>query len=202
MTMYATDVDLDGKDELVFRQGSLIWILKWNAVDNKWDMFFFLDTNREYDDNMWGNGHDRSFPGHVVNVEFYDIDNDGDNDMFVSTDQDVTLFFESNLSILGVGDPFPNMLPEIFSLSQNYPNPFNPVTTIKYQIPKVSFVTLKVYDVLGNEIATLVNEEKTAGSYKVEFSATGVAIGLPSGVYFYVMQADNFIDTKKLVLIK
>ena len=88
--------------------------------------------------------------------------------------------------------------PSEFSLSQNFPNPFNPATTINYQIPELSFVTLKVYDVLGNEIITLVNEEKTAGSYDLEFNAAS----LSSGVYFYRLQAGSFVETKKMVLMK
>jgi hypothetical protein len=88
--------------------------------------------------------------------------------------------------------------PTHFSLMQNYPNPFNPKTKINYQIPKISFVTIKIYDVLGNEIATLVNEENSGGSYYVEFDATA----LPSGVYFYQLKAGNFIETKKMVLLK
>ena len=74
--------------------------------------------------------------------------------------------------------------PKEFSLNQNYPNPFNRTTTIVYSIPKLSFVTLKVYDVLGNEIATLVNDEKPVGSYQVSFDASD----LSSGVYFYTLK--------------
>jgi hypothetical protein len=85
-----------------------------------------------------------------------------------------------------------------YNLEQNYPNPFNPNTTINYQIPELSFVTLKVYDVLGSEITTLVNEEKPVGSYEVEFDATI----LSSGVYFYRLQAGSFVETKKMVLMK
>ena len=88
--------------------------------------------------------------------------------------------------------------PTEFSLGQNYPNPFNPSTTINYSIPEFSFVTLKVYDVLGSEVATLVNEDKSVGSYEVEFDATG----LPSGIYFYKLQAGSFVETKKMVLMK
>jgi hypothetical protein len=88
--------------------------------------------------------------------------------------------------------------PLTFALGQNYPNPFNPNTLIKYQIPELSFVTVNIYDVLGKEIANLVNNEKPAGSYEVEFSATG----LPSGIYFYKLQAGNFVETKKMVLMK
>ena len=85
-----------------------------------------------------------------------------------------------------------------FSLSNNYPNPFNPTTTINYQIPELSFVTLKVFDVLGSEIATLVNEENPSGRYKAEFDATD----LPSGIYFYRLQAGSFVETKKMMLLK
>ncbi|MHA2101430.1 MAG: T9SS type A sorting domain-containing protein, partial [Candidatus Kariarchaeaceae archaeon] len=90
------------------------------------------------------------------------------------------------------------VIPKLYSLSQNYPNPFNPSTIIKYQIPQLSFVTIKVYDVLGSEIITLVNEEKPLGSYEVEFNAAN----LPSGIYFYRLQAGNFVETKKMVLMK
>ena len=90
-----------------------------------------------------------------------------------------------------------------FLLSQNYPNPFNPITKIKYEIPGQArndnaLVTLKVYDILGREIVTLVNEEKPAGEYEVEFDATN----LPSGVYLYRLTAGNFSETKKLVFLK
>jgi len=90
------------------------------------------------------------------------------------------------------------IIPAKFYLSQNYPNPFNPSTTINYSITKPGFVTLKVYDILGNKVATLVNEEKTAGIFEVEFTAKD----LSSGVYFYRLRAGNFVKTKKIVLIK
>jgi len=85
-----------------------------------------------------------------------------------------------------------------YSLKQNYPNPFNPNTKIKYSVPQSSNVFIKVYDVLGSEIATLVNEEKPIGIYEVEFDATAV----PSGVYFYRLQAGSFVETKKMVLLR
>ncbi|MCW8818216.1 MAG: S41 family peptidase [Ignavibacteriaceae bacterium] len=85
-----------------------------------------------------------------------------------------------------------------YFLDQNFPNPFNPATTIKYQIPELSFVALKVFDVLGNEIATLVNEEKPTGTYKIIWNAEN----LPSGVYFYQLKAGSYIDTKKVVLLR
>ena len=84
------------------------------------------------------------------------------------------------------------------SLSQNYPNPFNPTTLISYQLPVSGQVTLKVYDMLGREIATLVSERENAGSYSVKFDGSR----LSSGVYFYRLQAGSFSQTKKLMLVK
>jgi len=88
--------------------------------------------------------------------------------------------------------------PVDYYLSQNYPNPFNPTTKITYGVPQSSFIELKVYDSIGNEIVTLVNEQKSAGAYEVEFDAGN----LTSGVYLYRMQAGNFNDTKKFLLLK
>jgi len=89
-------------------------------------------------------------------------------------------------------------LPTQYRLFNNYPNPFNPSTTIIYQIPKQSIVILKIYDVLGREIAVLVNEEKPIGNYKIIFNANG----LSSGIYFYRLVAGSFIETKRMVLLK
>ena len=101
------------------------------------------------------------------------------------------------------------IFPQKYYLHQNYPNPFNPITKIKYEIPLSppllkgeseagGFVNLKVYDVLGNEITTLVNEEKPAGIYEVEFDG----VNLSNGVYFYQLTAGSFVETKKMVLLK
>ncbi|GBD86792.1 hypothetical protein BMS3Abin03_00716 [bacterium BMS3Abin03] len=92
----------------------------------------------------------------------------------------------------------PNNKPEQFYLEQNYPNPFNPTTSIQYAVSSRQFVSLKVYDVLGNEVATLVNEEKPAGTYEVNFDAGN----LSSGVYLYQLRAGNFIQTMKMLLLK
>ncbi len=91
-----------------------------------------------------------------------------------------------------------NILPSKFELSQNYPNPFNPTTTIAYQLPFDSKVELKVYDLLGNLVATVVNEKQSAGSHKVKFSSSK----LTSGVYFYRMTAGGFTKTKKMTVLK
>jgi hypothetical protein len=91
-----------------------------------------------------------------------------------------------------------NEIPDKYFLGQNYPNPFNPSTTILYRVPKSSFVTLKIYDLLGKEVITLVNENKGRGSYAAEFDASA----LSSGIYFYKMETDGFVDIKKLCLMK
>ncbi|RPI73994.1 MAG: T9SS C-terminal target domain-containing protein [Ignavibacteriales bacterium] len=89
-----------------------------------------------------------------------------------------------------------------YKLHQNYPNPFNPSTKINFIIPTSVFVSLKVYDAIGNEVATLINSEKPAGSYEIIFDASSVTGGLSSGVYFYRITAGKFIETKKLLLMK
>ena len=89
-------------------------------------------------------------------------------------------------------------LPQDFSLSQNYPNPFNPTTNIEYTIPEAMFVQLKVYDILGNEVAELVNEEQSAGTYRADFTANNLA----SGFYVAQLRAGNFIKTIKMTLMK
>ncbi|NNG27665.1 MAG: T9SS type A sorting domain-containing protein, partial [Ignavibacteriaceae bacterium] len=107
------------------------------------------------------------------------------------------LAFEET-GVTSVEDDENGTIPTDFSLKQNYPNPFNPTTIISFSIPQSSNVIIKVFDLLGNEIAKLVNEEKLAGSYEVEFNVSG----LPSGVYFYQLEAGSFIETKKMILLK
>ncbi|NNL21183.1 MAG: T9SS type A sorting domain-containing protein [Ignavibacteriaceae bacterium] len=101
-------------------------------------------------------------------------------------------------AIAGIELDYNNIQLKKFTLSRNYPNPFNPTTKIKYSVPQSSNVAIKVYDVLGNEVATLVNEEKPAGRYEVEFSGAE----LTSGIYFYQIKAGSFVDTKKMILMK
>lgn len=102
--------------------------------------------------------------------------------------------------LVGISTPIETEIPDKFSLSQNYPNPFNPTTQINYNLPVSDFLTLKIYDVIGNEVATLVNENKIAGSYNITFDAG--KYNLSSGVYFYKLQAGEFSETKRMVLVK
>ncbi|HSR17451.1 MAG TPA: YCF48-related protein, partial [Ignavibacteriaceae bacterium] len=109
---------------------------------------------------------------------------------------DYGTILKSSFGEVGVRDK--NEIPAVFSMQQNYPNPFNPGTKIIYSIPQASFVTLKIYDILGNEVATLVNEEKSLGNYEADFNAANFS----AGVYFYKLQAGNFVQTKKMILLK
>ncbi len=97
-----------------------------------------------------------------------------------------------------VGIENQHTIAEKFTLSQNYPNPFNPVTTINYSLPKISRVSLKIFDISGRLVRTLIDSKQGRGSYKVEFDG----INLASGVYFYKIETEGFIDTKKMILVK
>jgi enterochelin esterase family protein len=112
-----------------------------------------------------------------------------------SLDRMLEYFFPANPSGLL---PDNNMIISEFNLFQNYPNPFNPSTTISWYLPKSDLVTLKIYDVLGNEITTLLNEQQEAGLHKINFNASR----LSSGMYFYFLQSGNQIFTNKMILIK
>ena len=130
-------------------------------------------------------------------VQILDLDGDGALDI-VSVASSGKLVWWQNETPVRIFNGPNNHTPQKFGLEQNYPNPFNPTTTIRYRLSKTSFVTLKVYHVLGNEIATLVNEEKPAGNYEFNFDGTQ----LTSGVYLYQLKVGNFTNTKKMVLIK
>src|SRR5205085_9879602 len=104
-------------------------------------------------------------------------------------------FININVGFVGIVN---NSIPEFFNLYQNYPNPFNPVTRIQYAVPKEGNVKLIVYDMLGKEISTLVNQRSQPGRYEVEFDASNLA----SGVYFYKIEAEAFTDIKKMILLK
>jgi hypothetical protein len=100
-------------------------------------------------------------------------------------------------ALMSVDDTKP--MPSGFNLYQNYPNPFNPETIIAYQIPEFCYVEIKVYDILGREVATLVNKEQNAGTYETRFS---MANGLSSGIYLYRIKAGDFFQTKKMTILK
>jgi hypothetical protein len=116
--------------------------------------------------------------------------------------------FDGTTDNVGAVEIFINDTPNEYSLIQNFPNPFNPSTIISFTLPERTKVVLKVYDVLGAEVAELINDIKSAGRYEVEFSVKGGsafggnAYTLPSGIYFYTLQAGKFTDSKKMVILK
>ncbi|MBE0571885.1 MAG: T9SS type A sorting domain-containing protein [Ignavibacteriaceae bacterium] len=136
-------------------------------------------------------GIDTDFDGDQRNADSTDIGADEFNGIYIPT---------------GIEDEIG--IPTEFALEQNYPNPFNPSTKIKYSVPQTSQVQIKVFDVLGKEIETLVNEEKPAGTYEIEFNTSSLSGsvsakgGYASGVYFYQLKAEEFIETKKMILLK
>ena len=134
-------------------------------------------------------------PYDIIGAVF--ADKNGNKYFALSQPRGGLAIFNEN-GITSVNSPVEQILPTSLLLYQNYPNPFNPTTTISFQLPSAGHVTLKVFDVLGREVTTLVNEQKPAGSYKVKFDA----INLSSGTYFYRLQTNDFTQTKKLILIR
>jgi hypothetical protein len=109
-----------------------------------------------------------------------------------------TSYYSINLAKKPDLQPATVQIPTEYKLFANYPNPFNPSTIIQYQLPTNGMVTVKVYDILGREVKTLVNDYKTAGNYSVNFDASRLA----SGIYFYQIRAGNFTSTKKMMYLK
>ena len=139
------------------------------------------------------NGGGHNWPGSSIDYGW-----EGNETRDINANKEIWNFFKQYDLVTEIDDSEKDGIITIFNLSQNYPNPFNPSTTIKYSIPKQSYVGLKIYDLLGEEIETLINEEKPAGNYQVEFKAAN----LPSGVYFYRIRAGSFNQVRKMLLIK
>ncbi|MHC1737513.1 MAG: choice-of-anchor D domain-containing protein [Ignavibacteriaceae bacterium] len=126
-----------------------------------------------------------------------DADKNGSFEYAIGTREGRVIVFSGGTDV-PTGAKFEDILPSDFSLEQNYPNPFNPETVIEYRLPLKSAVTLKIFDILGNEIKTLVNEEQQQGKYTIGFDASRLA----SGVYFYRLNAGDFSSSKKMLLLK
>jgi hypothetical protein len=153
-----------------------------------------------------GTGFDASFPSLADLVDtdvhiIYNCDPLAGSNLRVNHPQiQVAVMYHKFLASALVTDvkELPGQVPSAYRLTQNYPNPFNPSTTIIYSVPITSFVTLKVYDILGREVATVVNGEQSVGNYAVDFQAAN----LSSGTYFYALKAGDFADVKKMVVLK
>jgi hypothetical protein len=188
---FGLDVDKDGTDELVICIGNYVFIMQYNGSNENPEYDIYYATRDNY-------------PGSYFGVTMYDLDNSGYEELLIHrsyqrTDgkwKHTTFIYKPDF-IVPVSDENKNVISN-YSLEQNYPNPFNSHTIVSYNLPERSCISLKVFDILGNEIETLVNEEKQVGSHIIEFDGNN----LTSGIYFYKLQAGNFTSTKKLILLK
>jgi len=169
-------------------------ILNWTTSIEENNSGFYVER---YDNGMWkelgfvvGKGNS------TTNTEYTYTDRDLNTGLYGYRLRQVD--FNGNFEYMDLAGVVALGTPEKFMLSQNYPNPFNPTTTIVYGVPANGPVTLKVYDNLGREVRTLVNEPKTAGFYTLTFSAPD----LSSGVYFYKLESGNFVTVKRMILMK
>ncbi len=145
---------------------------------------------------LWGfNITDGSVVLHDSTLKYKDRPIIADHALIINTADEIVVFKSEITDVEKGSKP---SLPTLFELGNNYPNPFNPSTIISYSIPEAGFVSLKIYDLKGEEVTTLVNEEKSAGKYRLEFNAEG----LSSGTYFYKLQSGNFSQTKKMILLR
>ena len=145
-----------------------------------------------WDGSAWGNDWKYSYTYDENNNETEDLWQSWDGSAWINVYK--ILYKYGSVTKINEDLSFINS----YNLSNNYPNPFNPSTTIRYSIPKQSHITLKIYDIIGREVAILVNEEKPAGNYQIGFNAAN----LPSGVYFYQLKAGSYVETNKMVLLK
>lgn len=185
-TYMTVDLDNDNKLELVILSGADLYIFKSDA-DNSYYLWYYKKLFAK-----------RS-------IQFYDFTGDGIKDYIISynlMDNQGRLKFSADIykatGLSNVNNDLDINLPKRLKLFQNYPNPFNPTTQISYALPDAGYVTLKIYDVLGREVATLVEEFKEAGYYEVEFNGSS----LSSGVYFYKLTAGSYASVKKLLITK
>ena len=184
-------------------------------IDNLSDFVFkMINENYKYVDSVLAaDAAAKSYAGNTTSDVYYnklwELTKDFTTRLFKSASNKIacviyTEWINSGLSVSAV-EPKHKNLPTDFILNQNYPNPFNPSTKISWQSPVAGHQTLKIYNLLGNEVATFVNEYKEDGKYEVTFDASNLSAGgqgLSSGVYIYKLQAGNFVSTKKMLLLK
>jgi hypothetical protein len=185
-----------GRKSIEYSDGGFITLGEWLVLENPDTSKNYLVKISDQGDSLW------SVEWNVEGVPT-DLKETSDNGFIVLGNysrffNDDGIYLTKLTSEPNAIKNFSQNIPAEFSVMQNFPNPFNPVTTITYEIPERSIVTIKIYGVLGNEITTLVNEEKSAGRYEILFNAEN----LPSGIYFYRLQAGDYIETKKMVLMK
>ena len=180
VTWQSKSVPLESVSKIKMFSENEIWILGANGLviksQDKGDNWDYLEK--------------------VIDNTLRDIIKYSDNIYYIIGDNGTIIKYENGISFVISNNE--SKIYENFYLDQNYPNPFNPSTIITYSIPQNEFVTLKVYDILGKEISTLVNENKSAGKYSVEFKASN----LPSGTYIYKLTTGNYSVSKKMSFVK
>jgi hypothetical protein len=185
-------IGLPGWDWYSYDQG---W-LAFASVSGAKDLWATLDTT-VYRSTDWGSSWAIAFSNTNDTLLYGSFATAGDSmaGWFTTTGANIVACkgLITGVEVLATGG-----VPTEFGLSQNYPNPFNPSTTVKYELPKTSHVTLTVYDLLGRQVSVLVNERREAGVHEVRFDGSNLA----SGVYFYRLQAGNFVQTKKMLVVK
>jgi len=178
------------------------WVLIQNGLPEEWynsmdadltNVYLTVEENGVYKSSNYGDNWVPMNDGLPSGAEIAVIYR-GANYLYAGTYEHNLLRYPLNPS--GISEE--TFLVSDFNLSQNYPNPFNPSTRISFSIPTTTFTTIKIFDVLGNEVAELINEEKPAGNYEVNFNAEG----LSSEIYFYRLQAGDFSQTRKMILLK
>jgi hypothetical protein len=187
------DVDLDGNLDILTAQA---FNGTYQVLLNDSTGVFTIKTDEIYFPLPQGNG---------IDVEEDDFNGDGLMDIYLCGFQHTDYLYIAKGIISSNEESESEIKPREFNLFQNYPNPFNPTTNIRFQIADFGFVSIKVYDVLGNEIATLVNEDKSPGAYEVELNSHSGLSGirtLRSGMYFYTLKAGSYSETKKMILLK
>jgi hypothetical protein len=185
-TLMTRDIDGDGKLEFIIFSGAYLYFFKSDG-DNSYALWYLKKVNAK------------------TSVQFYDFNRDGRTDFIISWKRvnalghlilSADIYTASGVTDV-VDDHVPT-LPKEMQLQQNYPNPFNPKTNIRFRISDFGFVSLKIFDVFGREVTTLVSENKQPGEYVVEWNANDVS----NGVYYYRLQAGTFTDVKKMLLLK
>jgi photosystem II stability/assembly factor-like uncharacterized protein len=184
--------------------------LNWNSVPGIPSGYYYLDL-KEYNDYLFCVHQTGIYFQHKDSANWIQASSDLVPAFMMAGELDENYIYAATSDSKIWRRPISNVLtnvdhhlfiPKEFNLEQNYPNPFNPSTKISWQSPVGSWQTLKVYDVLGKEVATLVDEYKPAGSYEVEFKSTVGSRQLASGIYYYQLRSGDYVETKKMILMK
>ncbi|MAT59344.1 MAG: hypothetical protein CMF23_15335 [Ignavibacteriae bacterium] len=191
---FPVDIDNDGTEEIGLCLDQTFMLLKFTGEENEWsfELFYLKLNNFEQSEGVY------------FGATMYDINFDGFEELLIMTNRVFNNYQDHELktkiykptALVSVEES--ELIVTSYNLYQNYPNPFNPKTIIEYSTPSNTHISLKVYDILGNEIAELVNELKSEGMHQVEFNAEK----LPSGVYIYTIKANDYIKSNKMLLIK